>query len=197
MVINYTWDLPQASARWDNAFSRFLLDGWQISGENAFVSGDWAPVILTTSDNFDFTGGEGGNGADLGGGLRIVRPDVVGDPMGGDRDPITGWFNTDAFQRPDGRGDYGDAPRNVVQRPGINNWNLALFKNVPLGGTRRLQVRMEAYNVLNHTQFQDIDRTARFDPAGQQINPNFGTAIGIGSPTRPPRVLQLSARFSF
>jgi hypothetical protein len=197
VVINYTWDLPRASARWDNAFSRLVLDGWQISGENAFVSGDWAPVILTTSDNFDFTGGEGGNGGDLGGGLRIVRPDVVGDPMSGDRDPITGWFNTDAFARPSGRGDYGDSPRNVVQRPGINNWNLALFKNVGLGGTRRLQVRMEAYNVLNHTQFQDIDRTARFDAAGQQINPNFGTAIGIGSPTRPPRVLQMSVRFSF
>jgi hypothetical protein len=197
VVVNYTWDLPRASTRWDNAFSRVVLDGWQISGENAFVSGDWAPVILTTSDNFDFTGGEGGNGGDLGGGLRIVRPDLVGDPMSGDRDPITGWFNTDAFARPGGRGDYGDTPRNVVQRPGINNWNLALFKNVPLGGTRRLQVRLEGYNVLNHTQFQDIDRTARFDAAGQQINPNFGTAIGIGTPTRPPRVLQLSARFSF
>ena len=197
VVINYTWDLPRASSRWDSAFSRLVLDGWQISGENAFVSGDWAPVILTTSDNFDFTGGEGGNGGDLGGGLRIVRPDLVGDPMGGDRDPLTGWFNTGAFARPGGRGDYGDAPRNVVQRPGISNWNLALFKNLPLGGTRRLQLRMEAYNVLNHTQFQDIDRTARFDPAGQQINPNFGTAIGIGSPTRPPRVIQMSARFSF
>jgi len=197
VVINYTWDLPKASGKWDNRFSRLVLDGWQLSGENAFVSGDWAPVILTTSDNFDFTGGEGGNGGDLGGGLRIVRPDVVGDPMSGDRDPITGWFNTEAFARPSGRGDYGNSPRNVIQRPGINNWNLALFKNINLGGTRRLQFRFEGYNVLNHTQFQDIDRTARFDPAGTQINPTFGTAIGIGNPTRPPRVIQISARLAF
>ena len=33
--------------------------------------------------------------------------------------------------------------------------------------------------MLNHTEFQDVDRTARFDPAGNQINPNFGTPIGI------------------
>jgi hypothetical protein len=35
--------------------------------------------------------------------------------------------------------------------------------------------------VLNHTQFNDIDRTARFDSSGAQINANFGTAIGISS----------------
>jgi hypothetical protein len=29
------------------------------------------------------------------------------------------------------------------------------------------------------------------------VNPNFGTANGIASPTRPPRVVQLSARFNF
>jgi hypothetical protein len=84
-----------------------------------------------------------------------------------------------------------------VRKPGVNNWNLALFKNVAFGGHRTFQYRLEAYNVLNHTQFQDIDRTARFDPAGNQINPTFGTAIGISSPTRPPRVLQMSVRFNF
>ena len=76
-----------------------LLDGWQISGENAFVCGDWAPVILGTTDGFDFTGGDGGNGGSLGGtsvvggsatsgndGLRVVRPNIVGDRCRGDRD---------------------------------------------------------------------------------------------------------------
>jgi hypothetical protein len=111
--------------------------------------------------------------------------------------PLTGWFDTSVFLRPSGRGDYGNAPRNAVRKPGINNWNLALFKNIPVGGRRSFQYRLEAYNVLNSVQFQDVDRTARFDPSGAQINPNFGTAIGIANPTRPPRVLQMSLRFSF
>ena len=177
-----------------------LLDGWQLSGENDFVTGDWADVILTTSDNFDFTGGDGGNGGCLAGSdpcAHVVRPVVVGDPAAGGGNPLTGWFNTSAFQRPSGCGDYGNAPRNVVRKPGVDNWNLALFKNIPIGGQRSLQFRAEAYNVLNHTEFQDIDRTARFDPAGNQINPNFGTAIGIGTPTRPPRTIQMSGRFDF
>ena len=51
-----------------------------------------------------------------------------------------------------------------------------------MAGSGAFQFRAEVYNVLNHTEFQDIDRTARFDPAGKQINPNFGTAIGIAHP---------------
>jgi Carboxypeptidase regulatory-like domain/TonB-dependent Receptor Plug Domain len=195
LVINYSWDISQN--RFSNAVLHYALDGWQLSGENAFVTGDWAPVILTTSDNFDFTGGDGGTGGDLGGGFRVVRPVMTGDPMARTGSPLTGWFDTSVFQRPSGRGDYGNAPRNAVRRPGINNWNLALFKNIPVGGRRSFQYRLEAYNVLNSVQFQDIDRTARFDPSGAQINPNFGTAIGIANPTRPPRVLQMSLRFSF
>src|SRR3954464_8366323 len=79
LVINYAWDISQD--RFKGAILHQALDGWQLSGENAFVSGDWAPVVLTTSDNFDFTGGEGGTGSDLGGGLRIVVPVMTCDPM--------------------------------------------------------------------------------------------------------------------
>src|SRR6185503_6548410 len=104
---------------------------------------------------FDFTGGTGGTGSDVSGGFRLVRPRLVGDPQLNGRDPLTGWFNTAAFARPTGKGDYGNAPRNVVQRPGISNWNLAAFKNFRIDDKRQIQLRLEAYNVLNHTQFND------------------------------------------
>ena len=32
LVINYNYELPKASDRWNNLFSRMALDGWQISG---------------------------------------------------------------------------------------------------------------------------------------------------------------------
>jgi hypothetical protein len=210
LVINYTWDIPNGSRLWNNAIARGVLDGWQLAGENAFVTGEWAGVTMSTTDGFDFTGGDGGTGGSLGGsnplgtgftndGLRVVRPDIVG-PVRlprGDRDPLTGWFNRDAFARPSGRGDYGDAARTLFQRPGVNNWNLSLFKNFGLGGARRLQFRVEAYNVLNHTQFQELNREARFDPDGRQVNQNFGTVNGVTSPTRNARIMQMSMRFSF
>jgi hypothetical protein len=210
LVINYTWDVPDGSRLWDNAVVRTLTDGWQLSGENAFVSGEWAGITFSTTDNFDFTGGDGGTGGSLGGGsplagpfvndgLRVVRPVVVADPRRsrGDRDPLTGWFNTAAFTRPAGRGEVGDAARNLIQRPGINNWNLSLFKNFSLGGARKLQYRIEAYNVFNHTQFAELNRNAQFDPNGQQVNANFGTVIGVTSPTRNARIVQMSLRLNF
>jgi hypothetical protein len=197
LVINYTWDVPRGSGLWNHALMRGLFDGWQLSGENAFVSGDWAPVILATTDNFDFTGGDGGNGSDVGGGVRTVRPVIVGDPRAANGSATPGqegsWLNVAAFQRPSGRGQYGNAARNVFQLPGVNNWNLAVFKNFSAGGARRFQFRWEVYNVLNHTQFSAIDSTARFDAAGTQVNAAFGKATAA----RNPRIMQGSIRFSF
>jgi hypothetical protein len=212
LVINYTWDLPKPSKLFgDNAVVKFLFDDWQLSGENAFASGDWSPVYFTTTNNFDFTGGSGGTGADVGPGtttgVRIVRPLVIGDPSGGG-DPTpggSGWLDAAAFARPSGRGDIGNAARYVFKGPGINNWNLSLFKNFPIGsrGTR-VQLRLEAYNLLNRTQFggatvnsapggQGIDNTLRFDATGSQINANFGHATAA----RNARILQGSIRFTF
>lgn len=195
LVINYTWDIPGRHA----GPARVVLDGWQISGENDFASGDWASVTFTTADSFDFTGGEAGTGACVAGNepcLHIVRPNLVGDPFAGGGNPLAGFFNTAAFARP-ARGTYGTSPRNVVRKPAVINTNMALFKNVGFGGSRSAQVRVEVYNLFNQVEFQDIDRTARFDAAGTQINPNFGTAVGIANPTRPPRVIQLSVRLNF
>ena len=70
-------------------------------------------------------------------------------------------------------------------------------QNFQISGRRSFQYRLEAYNVLNNVQFQDVDRTARFDAAGLQTNANFGTSIGIANPTRAPRVVQMSVRFNF
>ena len=184
LTINYTYDLPDLGKVWDHRAVHLLLDGWQLSGENAWVSGDWDDVSLSTTDGFDFTGGSEG-----------ARPVLVGDPMlpRSERDAETHWFNTAAFARPAGRGDYGNTPRTVLQLPGINNWNLALFKNFSLGGPRKFQFRVEAYNILNTLQFRDVDRGARFDPAGVQVNANLGTATAA----RNPRIMQMSFRFTF
>ena len=59
LTISYTWDVPDGSRLWDNWLTRGALDGWQLSGNTAFVSGDWAGVTFTTTDNFDFYGGGG------------------------------------------------------------------------------------------------------------------------------------------
>jgi hypothetical protein len=198
LVVNYTWDLPKASALWNNVIIRAALDNWQLSGENAFVSGDWAPINLSTSDNFDFSGGDGGTGGAVNG-VTVVRPTIAEDLTSGNRNPDPdeanegSWINWSAVRRPAGRGDYGNAQRNAIQLPGLVNWNLSLFKNIPLGGQRRLQFRWEMYNVLNQTQWSTINTSAQFNAAGEQVNGSFGKATA----TRNPRIMQGSIRFAF
>ncbi|MCZ2156490.1 MAG: hypothetical protein LC114_21730, partial [Bryobacterales bacterium] len=56
---------------------------------------------------------------------------------------------------------------------------------------RFFQLRGEFYNIWNHTEFNSYDSSARFNPAGEQINANFSALNG----TRDPRKVQLSLRF--
>jgi hypothetical protein len=82
----------------------------------------------------------------------------------------------------------------VVRGPGINNFDMAIFKNVPIRERYHFQFRFEAYNVFNHTQFSGMNTTAQFNPAtGQQVN----AALGTLTAARTPRVGQASLRFSF
>lgn len=60
---------------------------------------------------------------------------------------------------------FGNVPRNSERGPIFNNLNLSLFKNVRVFENVRVQLRAEAFNVLNHP------------------NPGFGAASGGSLPT--------------
>jgi hypothetical protein len=103
------------------------------------------------------------------------------------------WVAPEFVARPE-RGEVGNAGKWQFRNPGIHNWDMALFKNIALAGSgAQIQFRWEAYNVFNHTQYATVDTTARFNPAGQQINATFGQV----NSTRPPRQMQGSVRIQF
>lgn len=188
LTVSYTWDVPKGSKLWDNKLTRGALDGWQLSGNTAFVSGDWAGVSFSTTDNFDFYGG--------GAGGRIVLTGV--DPRSGDnQDPNpdgTGtYLNWAAFARPAGRLDIGNAPARFFRLPWIRNTDLSMFKNFQMGGGRRVQIRWEVYNLFNTVNWSNINTSAQFNPAGQQVNASFGKATSA----RDPRIMQGAIRFNF
>jgi hypothetical protein len=183
LVLNYVWDLPKASRRWDNALVKGVLDGWQVSGFTTFASGFPSGVGYSTTDNADITGG--GDGA---------RINVTGKaPLAHGERAFGRWFTPTVFARP-GRADFGNAPKDVFRGPGINNWDISLFKNIPLRSEQRvLQFRSEFYNAFNHTQFSSVDTAARFDPAGQQVNQRLGQVTAA----RSSRVIQLALSLRF
>lgn len=78
-------------------------------------------------------------------------------------------------------GMIGNAARTNLRGPGLNNWDIALFKTIPLHERLMLQFRAELYNAFNHTQF---------DAQGRQVNTRFGQFTAA----RSPRIAQLALR---
>ena len=71
-----------------------------------------------------------------------------------------------------------------------------MFKHIPMGGPRRLQLRVELYNAFNTYQWTTVNTNAEFDfKSGALTNPKvFGSLTGA---TNSARRIQLAARFTF
>jgi hypothetical protein len=98
--------------------------------------------------------------------------------------PGTEAFDPTAFRAP-AAGTFGNAPKNIIINPGEMQWDLALFKNFSLAGSRRLQLRAEAFNFINHPNL-----------GGIEANPTNANFARITSKTGQ-RDIQLSVRFVF
>ena len=82
-------------------------------------------------------------------------------------------------------GTFGNAGRNILEGPGYQNVNLALLKRVALRGRTSLQLRAEAFNLLNRTNFDLPDNFFG--------SPTFGQMLSAGA----PRHIQFGVRFAF
>ena len=80
----------------------------------------------------------------------------------------------------------GNAIGDEYQGPGFMNWDFSFFKVVPMGGTRRLQFRIELYNAFDTDQWTATDTSAIFNyVTGAQTDANFGKLTGADL-ERPP-----------
>ena len=87
-------------------------------------------------------------------------------------------------------GSFGNFERNSLRTHYYRNVDLSLFKNVPFGGSRTLQIRVEAFNVFNIQNWGV--------PGGTTISNPIAAGTGqITSIVGTPRQIQLAARFVF
>jgi len=88
----------------------------------------------------------------------------------------------------DSLGTPGTAKRRFFYGPGMDNYDMALLKNVRLTESKSLQFRLEGFNIFNHAQF--------FGP--QSVDGNIGSsAFGQIASADSPRLVQLGAKFFF
>jgi len=153
LSLRYNWMLPKPGQRYGLRPLAVVADGWEIAGISRFTSGAPFAPGFSTVDGQDITGtpSEGAR-------IDVVNPSA---------DPLH------RFGRP-ARGTFGNAGVSGLRGPGVNNWDLSLYRRVPLGEhNKHLQLRLESYNTFNHTQFSALNTTARFDLQGNQVDPLF------------------------
>lgn len=160
-----------------------LIGGWQLSSIWTVRAG--MPVNVSLA----------GSGTDPNTGLRYsflnrnggtLRPNLVGDPNANsdaNKDRFN-FLNASAYALQP-LNTAGSAPRNSAWGPGYFTVDLSLVKRVSLGQARHLDVRLEAFNLLNRTNY---------------MNPNgtWGTSnFGVISNAFDKRVMQVAARLAF
>jgi hypothetical protein len=189
VVLNYVYSLPKASSKWDNFFTRHVLDNWEISGVTSFITGAPLGIGYSLVNPVDLVGG-GGAGVDS-------RVNLTGNPnLPRSERTIDRAFNTSVVRAPT-REEFGigTASKDPITGPGLANYDVSFFKNIPFGRSevRRLQMRFEFYNFFNHANFTSVDTGARFDAAGNQVNGRMGQYLA----TSDARRVVLGAKFYF
>jgi hypothetical protein len=172
LIANWIYELPFMAGRSDLA-GRLLAD-WQLTGVYQYQSG--SPFSVRSNDDFAGVGPGSGN----------QFWNLVGDPAI-DPGPFTtsaAWFNPAAFARP-AAGSFGVQPRNMLRNPPTWNFDFGIRKSVRVTGSQLAQFRIEAFNVLNHPNWDVANN-----------NPTSGS---FGQVTRKlgERNVQLSVKYSF
>jgi hypothetical protein len=181
LTINYNYELPFFNKQ--NDFAGKVLGGWQASGIVTAQSG--LPFTATTS-SFDASG--------LGNIPALIagnRPNVICDPNANAPHTALQYFNTGCFQvnpattATNISNTPGNAARGIINGPPTYRVDFSLFKNIRFSESLRLQLRAEAFNVLNHTNFRALSTNV--------------TAASFGQVTtvRDPRTIQFGAKFYF
>jgi hypothetical protein len=180
-VTSVIYDLP--FGRHGEGFAKTLMGGFSVGGIYTYQSGTPFSVFNT----FDEAGTDAVlTFADLGSPFQLL------DPRRNDRqafnanafrafaDPSAGFNVATQFRR-------GTSGPNMFRAGNtINNFDLIVSKKTQLfSESSNFEIRFEAFNALNHTQFTTLDTTLS--------SATFGKYTGA----RESRVIQLGGRFTF
>ncbi len=179
-VVSYDYQLPFDQLLRSNRATR----GWSLSGITRLASGFPVTMINNGDNSLIGTNPNGVNNA------SIDEPDYSGaalDLNGNPRTQGNNYFDTSAFSI-NALGTPGTAKRRFFHGPGADNYDTALGKSINLTESKSLLLRVEAFNVFNHTQFNGPSAVD-----GNIGSSTFGEVINAA----PPRVLQGALKFNF
>ncbi len=209
LVANYVYDIPGLGKKFNKKPLGWVTDNWTVSGITSWQSNGMYGV-----PGVSLTGTSSSNPApNWTGSAEGARLFVIGNPTMANP-TFDHNIDASAFQLPVACSQtrqtldcFGNAGSGSTMSVPIwmNNWDLTLAKNIPLGGERRmLTFRAEMYNLPNHTQFSGINNTLQYDLgsyqkwiAGTGSLVQSNSQFGRYTSARSPRQMAMSLRFQF
>jgi hypothetical protein len=193
-VVNFIYQTPKIAKR----TLGLLANDWQLSGVYRWMSGAPYPISYSIP---------GIGNANLTGSDQPARIVVTCDPGKGWSDDPYKQIDPSCFAPPQPGSVGMESARYFLHGPPVNNLDLSLSKSFAFGKGIRFEVRLDAFNALNHTQFTGVNNIPTFaslsnptitnlayDASGDVVRNNgFGSITGV----RPPRTLQLVTRLTF
>ncbi|HVB28683.1 MAG TPA: hypothetical protein VNG91_02610, partial [Terriglobia bacterium] len=178
-------DVPERLA----ASAVYEIPGWKNRGLVSAMTNGWSTAgIYTLQAGYPFTISVFGDTANAGTllGENPIRGNYTGAPIfPAGTQTASLWFNPLAFATPPSY-TFGNAGRNTLQGPGLQELDLALMREFHVAERYDLQFRAEFFNALNNVNMGTPNRYVN--------EPGFGT---ITTANTQGREVQLSARFSF
>jgi hypothetical protein len=179
---NFSYALPfgtgQHFGNGAHGWMKQLIGGWQWNG--IFTAQSGFPITPVIGSNNSGTGDT--NVSDV----PNWNPDFHGQVISGTADH---WFNSQAFVLPPA-GTFGNVSRGSLTGPGLVNVDTSLFKRFSLNERMNVQLRVEAFNILNHTNF--------FYPNAIVFQgTNYSKTAGQITAAATSRQLQLALKFIF
>ncbi|MGH9470764.1 MAG: TonB-dependent receptor, partial [Terriglobia bacterium] len=175
-VASYSYMLPLGKFSFaQGPVASRILKGWIVSGITTFATG--LPVTISEGDDNSLLGATSDN---------VDEPNFTPGKILNNTNPRSGlnYFNTSLFSE-EPFGQLGDSNRRFFHGPGLNNFDLALEKDISITESKHIQFRAEAFNLFNHAQFQN--------PDGNVNSGTFGLVTGVNA----PRILQMALKFIF
>jgi hypothetical protein len=186
MVINTIYELPFMK-HGGNGLLRAVAGGWQVTLVSQMQTG--APTTIASGDDFAGVGpGSGSQIWQVNGDPQLDRGSRAFANSAGEN---AYWFRTTTadgkamFTRPANGTFITQYNRDLIYNPGLQNWNLGLFKTFTIHEQHRLLLRGEAFNFLNHPNW-----------GGAGTSPTSAT-LGKVTSKSGNRNIQLSLRYSF
>jgi hypothetical protein len=183
--MGFVYQLPwqRTETGYSNVIQAILGD-WQLNGVFGAFSG--TPFSVTASGTSLNTPGITQTANYEGGDLKIL----------GNIGSSGKWFDTSGFSQPTGV-TIGNTKRNQFRGPGGWTLDMSVFRSIPVGGRRRLELRVEAGNILNHPVFGNPNGNLQAGTFGQILGiPGGGGTINANA-SYVERQIRLGARFTF